>query len=212
MEVAILHHTQCGMGFLADLRPSGHGYAARTGLADVGTRGGRRWSTRKSRCAPDVERLLFVQAGRRPGSWSRDTSMDLATGAGHHRAAGLCTARRRTDVSRMSVQSAMAGSNVPDVSRVKRPGLVLAVVLLAAFAINLDTTIVNVALPSFSRQLHASTSDLQWIVDGYNLAFAGLSSPVAPSGTVRPPRDPRRRARHLRRRRASARPSGGPGT
>jgi EmrB/QacA subfamily drug resistance transporter len=52
--------------------------------------------------------------------------------------------------------------------------LVLAAVCLAAFAINLDTTIVNVALPDLSRQLNATTRDLQWIVDGYNLAFAAL--------------------------------------
>src|SRR5882724_10259618 len=51
---------------------------------------------------------------------------------------------------------------------------VLATVCLAAFAINLDTTIVNVALPDLGRQLGASTRDLQWIVDGYNLAFAAL--------------------------------------
>ncbi len=42
------------------------------------------------------------------------------------------------------------------------------------FAINLDTTIVNVALPDLARQLGATTRDLQWIVDGYNLAFAAL--------------------------------------
>ncbi len=52
--------------------------------------------------------------------------------------------------------------------------LILATVCLAAFAINLDTTIVNVALPDLGRQLHATTRDLQWIVDGYNLAFAAL--------------------------------------
>jgi EmrB/QacA subfamily drug resistance transporter len=55
-----------------------------------------------------------------------------------------------------------------------RPGVILAAVCLAAFAINVDTTIVNVALPSLTRQLGASTQDLQWIVDGYNLAFAAL--------------------------------------
>jgi MFS family permease len=43
-----------------------------------------------------------------------------------------------------------------------KPGLVLAVVLLATFVINLDTTIVNVALPALSRELHATTSGLQW--------------------------------------------------
>jgi EmrB/QacA subfamily drug resistance transporter len=57
---------------------------------------------------------------------------------------------------------------------VRRRYLVLATVCLAAFAINLDTTIVNVALPDLGRQLAATTRDLQWIVDGYNLAFAAL--------------------------------------
>jgi EmrB/QacA subfamily drug resistance transporter len=51
---------------------------------------------------------------------------------------------------------------------------ILATVCLAAFAINLDTTIVNVAVPDLARQLGATTRDLQWIVDGYNLAFAAL--------------------------------------
>src|SRR6478752_7178022 len=57
---------------------------------------------------------------------------------------------------------------------VRRRYLILATVCLAAFAINLDTTIVNVALPDLGRELHATTRDLQWIVDGYNLAFAAL--------------------------------------
>jgi EmrB/QacA subfamily drug resistance transporter len=51
---------------------------------------------------------------------------------------------------------------------------VLATVCAAVLAINLDTTIVNVALPSISRELSAGTRQLQWVVDGYNLAFAGL--------------------------------------
>jgi EmrB/QacA subfamily drug resistance transporter len=58
---------------------------------------------------------------------------------------------------------------------------VLATVCLAVFAINLDTTIVNVALPDLARQLSASTRDLQWVVDGYNLAFAAL---VLTAGSV----------------------------
>jgi DHA2 family multidrug resistance protein-like MFS transporter len=37
-----------------------------------------------------------------------------------------------------------------------------------------DNTIVNVALPTMSRQLSAFTQDLQWIVDAYTLVFAGL--------------------------------------
>ena len=52
--------------------------------------------------------------------------------------------------------------------------LILLSLLLAAFAINLDTTIVNVALPTLVRELHASNSQLQWIVDAYNLVFAAF--------------------------------------
>src|SRR2546423_12846943 len=52
--------------------------------------------------------------------------------------------------------------------------LILAALLLAAFAINLGTTIVNVALPTLVRELHASTVQLEWIVDAYNLMFAAL--------------------------------------
>src|SRR3954454_23523548 len=50
--------------------------------------------------------------------------------------------------------------------------LILASLLLAAFVINLETTIVNVALPTLVRELHASDSQLQWVVDAYNLLFA----------------------------------------
>jgi EmrB/QacA subfamily drug resistance transporter len=54
-----------------------------------------------------------------------------------------------------------------------RKPLILISLLLAAFVINVDTTIVNVALPALVRQLHASNSELQWIVDAFNLLFAG---------------------------------------
>jgi EmrB/QacA subfamily drug resistance transporter len=50
--------------------------------------------------------------------------------------------------------------------------LILISLLLAAFVINLDTTIVNVALPTLVRELHASNSQLQWVVDAFNLLFA----------------------------------------
>src|SRR5580692_3067465 len=55
----------------------------------------------------------------------------------------------------------------------KHKPLILVALLLAAFVINLDTTIVNVALPSLVRQLDASDSQLQWVVDAFNLLFAG---------------------------------------
>src|SRR6476659_6704032 len=55
----------------------------------------------------------------------------------------------------------------------RRP-LILVSLLLAAFVINLDITIVNVALPTLVRELHASNSQLQWVVDAYSLVFAAL--------------------------------------
>ena len=52
--------------------------------------------------------------------------------------------------------------------------MILFALLLAAFLVNLDTTLVNVALPAMVRQLHATTTQLQWVVDAYNLVFAAL--------------------------------------
>src|SRR5438874_1267414 len=51
---------------------------------------------------------------------------------------------------------------------------VLAVVCASVYLINLDITIVNAALPTLVRELHAGTRDLQWIVDAYNLTFAAF--------------------------------------
>jgi DHA2 family multidrug resistance protein-like MFS transporter len=51
---------------------------------------------------------------------------------------------------------------------------ILAVLCLSVLLVVVDNTIVNVALPTISRDLHASTSALQWVVDGYTLSFAGL--------------------------------------
>ena len=56
----------------------------------------------------------------------------------------------------------------------QRRWAILGVLNLSVFLVVVDNTIVNVALPTLSRDLDASTSDLQWIVDAYSLAFAGL--------------------------------------
>src|SRR5712692_9719759 len=53
-------------------------------------------------------------------------------------------------------------------------GLILLALCLAALIINIDVTIVNVALPSLVRQLGATTTSLQWVVDAYTLVFAAL--------------------------------------
>jgi EmrB/QacA subfamily drug resistance transporter len=48
------------------------------------------------------------------------------------------------------------------------------VLCLSAFVVNVDTTIVNVALPTLVTELGAGTRDLQWVVDAYLLVFAAL--------------------------------------
>jgi MFS transporter, DHA2 family, multidrug resistance protein len=49
----------------------------------------------------------------------------------------------------------------------------LAVLCLSLIVVTIDTTILNVALPSLQRQLHPSSSGLEWIVDAYTVVFAG---------------------------------------
>ncbi|MEA2535647.1 MAG: hypothetical protein QOJ93_3458 [Actinomycetota bacterium] len=51
---------------------------------------------------------------------------------------------------------------------------ILAVLCLSLLIIGVDNTILNVALPTLSRVLHATNSQLQWIVDAYVLVFASL--------------------------------------
>jgi EmrB/QacA subfamily drug resistance transporter len=52
--------------------------------------------------------------------------------------------------------------------------LILAVMCLVLFIIAIDNTVLNLALPSLAKDLNASTSQLQWVVDAYTLVFASL--------------------------------------
>lgn len=58
---------------------------------------------------------------------------------------------------------------------------VLGVLCLVVVVASLDNTVLNVALPVLARDLDASNSQLQWIVDAYSLVFAGL---LLTSGTL----------------------------
>ena len=55
-----------------------------------------------------------------------------------------------------------------------RPGVVLAVILVAQLMVMLDMSIVNVALPQMRGALGFSTSGLSWVLNAYSLAFGGL--------------------------------------
>jgi EmrB/QacA subfamily drug resistance transporter len=58
---------------------------------------------------------------------------------------------------------------------------VLAVLCLSLTIIAIDTTVMNVALPSVQRALTPSAGELQWIVDSYTIVFAGL---LLTAGTI----------------------------
>jgi MFS family permease len=55
-----------------------------------------------------------------------------------------------------------------------RLGLALGLVVAAQFVLQLDFSIVNVALPTIKRELDFAPADLQWIVTGYALTFGSL--------------------------------------
>ena len=56
----------------------------------------------------------------------------------------------------------------------RRRTIALAVLCLCAFTTAIDITITNVALPFIGTELDASTSQLQWVIDAYTIALAGL--------------------------------------
>ena len=49
---------------------------------------------------------------------------------------------------------------------------------LSMLAVGLDATVINIALPTLSTALHASTADLQWFVDAYSLVLAAMLLPA----------------------------------
>src|SRR5580698_7432902 len=56
----------------------------------------------------------------------------------------------------------------------RRQRLTLAAMCVATFMIQVDVTIVNVALPAIQRGLHLTAGDLEWVISAYALALAAL--------------------------------------
>jgi EmrB/QacA subfamily drug resistance transporter len=52
--------------------------------------------------------------------------------------------------------------------------LILGVICLAQLTVLLDNTVLNVAIPSLTRELHAETADIQWMINAYSLVQSGL--------------------------------------
>ncbi|MER7662218.1 MULTISPECIES: MFS transporter [unclassified Streptomyces] len=56
----------------------------------------------------------------------------------------------------------------------RRRLLILAICCMSLLIVSLDNTILNVALPSISKEMHASVSGMQWTIDAYTLVLASL--------------------------------------
>ncbi|MER7911153.1 MFS transporter [Streptomyces sp. NPDC096068] len=52
--------------------------------------------------------------------------------------------------------------------------LILGVICLAQLTVLLDNTVLGVAIPSLTSELHASTADIQWMINAYSLVQSGL--------------------------------------
>ncbi len=81
-----------------------------------------------------------------------------------------------TDLSEVDalIAPSRTGSDSVDPKVHQRRWLILAVLCTSLLIIVIDNTILNVAIPSLIRDLDASNSQIQWIIDGYVLVFAGL--------------------------------------
>ncbi|HUI04045.1 MAG TPA: MFS transporter [Acidimicrobiales bacterium] len=66
------------------------------------------------------------------------------------------------------------GDEATTLSEHRHTGLALLVICAVQMMVILDGTIVNIALPSIQRQLHFSSTNLEWVITAYALAFGGL--------------------------------------
>ncbi|TWD81093.1 EmrB/QacA subfamily drug resistance transporter [Kribbella amoyensis] len=73
-------------------------------------------------------------------------------------------------MSSTSVAPSGAGSGTP----ARRPGVVLAVILITQLMVILDGTVVNIAMPKIQHALDFSPANLSWVQNAYALAFGGL--------------------------------------
>jgi EmrB/QacA subfamily drug resistance transporter len=73
-------------------------------------------------------------------------------------------------VPEVSEAPAVPSVDAPD----PRRWFTLAIVILSVLIVALDTTVLNVAIPTILRDLHTTLPSLQWVITGYSLTFASL--------------------------------------
>jgi EmrB/QacA subfamily drug resistance transporter len=76
-------------------------------------------------------------------------------------------------MTRAAAQQQISEGTMPNTDR-KRKRLTLACMCFALFMVMLDSTVVNLALKTIQLRMHASYSEVQWIVDAFVLALASL--------------------------------------
>lgn len=74
----------------------------------------------------------------------------------------------------IATRSTHAPSGAPPPTDPARPWVTLAVVSMGLFLAVVSTTVVSIALPTMGRDLHASASELEWVVDAYVVVYAAL--------------------------------------
>ena len=86
---------------------------------------------------------------------------------------GQTAAPSTADTEMAAAPSAMFAEDAPAELPARKRWLALAVLCVTVLVANLDSTVLNVALPTLVRDLNATAGDLQWIVDSYIVVFAG---------------------------------------
>ena len=109
------------------------------------------------------------------------TTTDIRPAAGRHVApAGQREPMARGGQREQMTRGAQADARWPDGHPHRRR--ILLVLCLSLLIVVIDNTILNTALPTLARVLHAGTSSLQWITDAYTLCFAALLIPAGALG------------------------------
>ncbi|MFE2379729.1 MFS transporter [Streptomyces sp. NPDC059398] len=70
--------------------------------------------------------------------------------------------------------TATAAEHESTAARHPQRWVILGVICLAQLTVLLDNTVLNVAIPSLTRDLRASTADIQWMINAYSLVQSGL--------------------------------------
>ena len=62
----------------------------------------------------------------------------------------------------------------PEVELDPRRWIILAILLLTVVLIAIDTSVLNVSIPTILREMHTTVPTLEWVIAGYSLTFASL--------------------------------------